>query len=139
MTRSEIIARLAEQKARKAEVLEFPSTTVNGHAADGGLVTFARAQTAKENWLAALRKLEYQTKCGELIPVSYVRQAGVTFLTEARDVLLRGPSELADALAAEVDPVKCESLLHRWVERVMERFYQTEKLWGGGEGPKDVT
>jgi hypothetical protein len=97
MTRSEIIARVAEQKARKADLLEFPTTAVsatNGHAAADGMLSYAGAQASKENWLAALRKLEYQKKCGELVPVSYMYRWGVTFLTEARNVLLRGSERL---------------------------------------------
>ena len=145
MTRSEIITRIAEAKTRKSELLEFPTTAVpataiptpaipatNGHAA-AGLLSYAGAQAEKERWAAALRKLEYQKKSGELLPVSYVRHWGVTFLTEARDTLLRGPSELADPLAAEVDPRQCEMIVQKWVERVMERFFQLERLWGQGD------
>ena len=41
-------------------------------------------------------------------------------------------------LASESDPVKVEQTLRAWVDRVMERFFQTETLWGGGE-PVDET
>jgi hypothetical protein len=82
MTRSEIIARVAEQNARKADLMEFPTTAVsatNGHAAADGMLSYAGAQASKENWSAALRKLEHQKKCGELVPVRYMRRWGVTF------------------------------------------------------------
>jgi hypothetical protein len=43
---------------------------------------------------------------------------------------MRGPSELADPLAVEDDPQRCEAIVQRWVERVMERLHQLDRLWG---------
>ena len=74
--------------------------------------------------------MEFQKKSGELLPVSYVRHWGVTFLTEARDVLMRGPAELADQLAVEDDPRHCEMIAQKWIERVLERLHQLRRLWG---------
>ena len=55
------------------------------------------------------------------------------FLTDGRDMLLTGPSELADALASESDPLKCAATLRTWLERVMGKFHQLEKLWGADD------
>ena len=67
---------------------------------------------------------------GELIPVAHLRQWGTRFLIDARDTLMTGPSELQDMLAAESDPVKCAAILRAWLERVMAKFHQLDRLWG---------
>jgi hypothetical protein len=66
----------------------------------------------------------------ELIPVAYVRKWATRYLTDGRDMLLTGPSELADMLAAEGDPLKTAAILRKWLERVMDKFHQCEQLWG---------
>jgi hypothetical protein len=126
-TGAEIIA--ASQRRKEESVVRgLPATPVNGHAANGTL-SLSGAQTEKERWAAALRKLEYQERSGELIPVSYVRHWGVTFLVAAKDEMLKAPGELADTLAAESDPRVVEEVLRRWVERVMDKFYRLDRLW----------
>jgi hypothetical protein len=65
----------------------------------------------------------------ELLPVGYIRFWGTKFLVAARDELKNGPSELRDDLAAERDPVACEAIVRRWVDRVLRKFYECEKLW----------
>lgn len=84
-----------------------------------------RAQAQAER-----QELENMLRRGELIPVAYVRQWATQFLTDARDTMMAGPSELQDGLAIETDPVKCAALLRAWLERVMGKFHQLERLWG---------
>jgi hypothetical protein len=83
--------------------------------------------------LAERGELENALRRGELIPVAYVRQWGSRFLTDARDTLLTGPSELQDILAAEADPLKTAAIMRAWLERVMGKFHQLERLWGVGD------
>jgi hypothetical protein len=83
--------------------------------------------------LAERQEIDNMLKRGELLPVSYVRQWATRYLTDGRDMLLVGPSELADTLAAETDPLKVAAILRAWLERVMGKFHQLEKLWGAGE------
>jgi DNA-binding HxlR family transcriptional regulator len=83
--------------------------------------------------LAERSELDNMLRRGELIPVAYVRQWASRYLTDGRDMLLTGPSELADTLAAESDPLKCAAILRAWLERVMGKFHQLEKLWGAGD------
>jgi hypothetical protein len=130
MNESEIIARVAESKAREADLLELPP--VNGHAANAGL-TYSQAQAAKENALAELHQLKVMERRHELVPVAYVKLWAMRFLVEGRDVLLNGPGQLADQLAAESDPPVVEQILRGWVNRTLERYFQLETLWGGGE------
>jgi hypothetical protein len=76
-TAKEIIAEAVE---RERQVLDLPTTPVpvNGHAG-GAVLTFSAAQAAKENWSAKLKQLKFQERCGELVPVSYMRHWGVIF------------------------------------------------------------
>jgi len=91
------------------------------------------AKLRRARALAERSELENMLKRDELIPVAYVRQWASRFLTDGRDMLLTGPSELADTLAAESDPLRCAAILRAWLERVMGKFHQLEKLWGAGE------
>jgi hypothetical protein len=70
---------------------------------------------------------------GELMPIRYARLWGLRFLIDGRDELLKGPSELADALAAEADPLKVAAILRAWLERAMGKFEQLRMLWEGNQ------
>jgi hypothetical protein len=135
-TAFEIIAasqRRREQEAAKAvRVLPIDldlagPPRVNGAAA---VPAYGESLARKEATLAELRGVELAERRKDLLPVAYFRLWATRFLVQGRDDLLKGPSELADALAAESDPIKCAVVVERWVERVMEKFYQLEKLWG---------
>jgi hypothetical protein len=88
------------------------------------------ARLRRARALAERGELENALRRGELMPVSYFRTWGSRFLTDARDTLLAGPSELQDALALEQDPLKVAAILRAWLERVMGKFHQLERLWG---------
>jgi hypothetical protein len=128
-TGAEIIA--ASQRRKEESVLrDLPPVKVdaNGHAA--GALSYAGAQAEKERWAAALRKLEFQERTGEVVPVSYIRHWGANFLIAAKDEMLKMPGELQDVLAAESDPLKVAAILRLWVERVMDKYYRLDRLWG---------
>jgi hypothetical protein len=91
------------------------------------------AKLRRAQALAERSELENALKRGELIPVAYVRQWASRFLTDGRDMMLTGPSELADALAAETDPLKTAEILRRWLERVLGKFQSLDRLWGAGD------
>ena len=91
------------------------------------------AKLRRARALAERGELDNMLKRGELIPVAHVRQWGSRFLTDARDTLMAGPSELQDTLAAEDDPLKVQAILRAWLERVMAKFHQCERLWGIGD------
>jgi hypothetical protein len=136
-TPAEIIIEAARwhemQVASKLEIPVIPYDGKDGtdtHILNGyGNLSFAAAQAAKERALAELRQLEVLEKRGEVIPLAYVKHWASNFLIQGRQILEWGPAEMQDELAAESDPAKCREIVGRWVERVMERFYQTESLW----------
>lgn len=97
---------------------------------------FDEAKLRRARALADRGELENALRRGELIPVAYVRQWASRFLSDGRDALLAGPSELQDVLAAETDPVKVNAVLRAWLERVMAKFHQLDRLWGVGDEEK---
>jgi hypothetical protein len=134
-TDSEIIA-ASERRKEEFVLRDVPplpmDAATNGHA---GVLSFAAAQAAEKNWSAKLKQVEYQERCGELVPIDYVRHWGLRFLHEARDLWLRGPGELRDQLAAESDPLKCEKIVETFCTRVVDTLYQLEKLWSPPPAP----
>jgi hypothetical protein len=86
--------------------------------------------------LAERQEIENMLKRGELLPVAYVRKWATRYLTDGRDMMLAGPSELQDVLAAETDPMKVNAILRLWLERVMGKFEQLRTLWGADSEEK---
>jgi hypothetical protein len=138
----QIVARIAERKAREAErTARNSGATANGNGAAPvsslppmPWPAFSISEARKEHILAELREVQLLKERGQLIPLTYVKAWASTFLTEGRSILLQGPGELQDALAQESDPVRVSAILRRWVETAMEKFHRTGKLWG--EEPK---
>jgi hypothetical protein len=123
------ILKEAETRRQKQMLRQFPWVPVDSDEDVASSVTFARAQAAKEQALSELRRIEVLEKKGELIPVAYVRHWGLNFLIQGRQILEWGPTEMRDELAAETDPVKCEAIVRRRDERVLDAFHRLEVLW----------
>ena len=121
----------AIDRQRQTQV-EPPDLPLNGHAGNGAL-SYAQAQAAKETALAELNRLKVMEKQRLLMPVSYFRIWAMRFLVEGKDILLNGPGELRDQLAAESDPIHVEQILRAWVERALMRCWKLETLWNGQE------
>ena len=124
-----------------APILPFaPQSVRTGRAKGGeyeevlaGNAIFEKLDSAKLRRALALAErgeLDNMLRRGELVPVAYIRTWGSRFLTDARDTLMTGPSELQDTLAAESDPLKVSAILRAWLERVMNKFHQLDRLWG---------
>jgi hypothetical protein len=133
--------RKEQQAARAVSVLPAaldivaPLNGGGGHV-NGSVPSYAASLAKKEAMLAELRSVELAEKRRELLPVSYFRHWGTKFLIEAKNLWLRGPSELADELAAECDPRKCESIVRRFCEQVVGRIYELERLWSPEPPPE---
>jgi hypothetical protein len=128
----------AERRKQQAAAREVPvlpidvdvvAPLVNGGTSVNGVPSYSASLAKKESMLAELRNVELMQKRGELMPVSYFRHWGMKFLVEAQDLWLQGPSELADRLASESDPLQCEAIVRGFVERVVDRLYKLERLW----------
>jgi hypothetical protein len=125
------IIRSARQRQEMLALRSLPVTEIggaNGHAPFGP-VSYAASLAEKEKWAAELRRIQVMEKRRELMPVAYFRYWGINFLTEAKDLWLRGPSELRDQLASESDPLACEAIVQGFCERVVDRLAKLERLW----------
>lgn len=133
-----------EMEARKGQLLPMNRSKGQGRPevnSEYDMVVQRKSQFEEmEGWklrrqraLAERQEIENALRRGELLPVSYVRQWASRFLIEGRDELMKGPSELQDALANESDPRKCAALLRAWVDRVIAKFSESERLWNKGD------
>jgi hypothetical protein len=89
------------------------------------------AKLRRAKALAERQEIENMLRRGELMPIAYARKWAIRFLMDGRDEMLKGPSELADALAAEDDPLKTAAIVRGWIERVIAKFEQLKQLWEG--------
>jgi hypothetical protein len=89
------------------------------------------AKLRRQKALAERQEIENMLRRGELLPVSYVRKWASRLLVEAKDELLRTPSELADTLAAETDAVQVAAILRTAQERALAKLEQLKKIWQG--------
>jgi hypothetical protein len=111
MTEAEIIERISENKTRKAERLDLPTTPIrmNGHAAD--IPTFSESQRRKEAALATIREHEAGLKIGTLVEAEQTRQWLAHIFVPLTNGMRGIPSEMRDLLTPEV-----AELLRRRIE-----------------------
>lgn len=67
-----------------------------------GLVTYGEALERKENYLALLRKLEYEKKSGSLVELSVAERALFEGARAARDAWLNWPARVGPLIAADL-------------------------------------
>lgn len=111
-------------KLAKAGVLVMRGRLVDAAASDAVLddkpeplpsgqqpTTLAQARLAREVFSAKLKKLEYETRIGKLVPTDEVSIKWFTLGRQIRDRLLGMPSKLAPQLAAETDVRRVREIL----------------------------
>ena len=81
--------------------------------------SFAQARTAEMIFRARLRKLEYETKSGKLIPADEVKVQWFKLGRQIRDKLLAMPAKLAPQLAALSDMREVRELLDAEIEAIL--------------------
>ncbi|MGA0595410.1 hypothetical protein [Enterovirga sp. CN4-39] len=97
------------------------------------LLSFAEAQTKKENYLAKLRELEFEIKSGRLVDAERVQSSVFDIARIERDAWINWPARVAPLIAAEigVDQVKLAVALERHVrEHLAERSEPRLRLAG---------
>lgn len=95
----------------------------------GGLLSEADAQTLKENYLARLRQLEYDTKAGQVVLIRDVVEAVGTEYARVRTRLLAIPAEQAPRLAQLKTVPEIQDALMRMIVEALE------ELTRDGDGP----
>lgn len=91
------------EPAEKAEEDEIPDLPEEVKAVLGDrLLTKHQAETLKENYLAKLRKLEYEKKSGKVVEVEPLKKILFEMWRQERDALLNLPSRIGATIAAEL-------------------------------------
>jgi len=111
-------------KLAKAGILVMRGRLVDAAASDAVLAdkpddapssqqptTFAQARLAREVFSAKLKKLEYETRIGKLVPTDEVSIKWFTLGRQIRDRVLGIASKLAPQLAAETDVRRVREIL----------------------------
>jgi len=120
-------------KLAKAGILVMRGRMVDAAASDAVLndkpeavptgrqpATFAQARLAREVFSAKLKKLEYETRIGKLVPTDEVSIKWYTLGRQIRDRLLGMPSKLAPQLAAETDARRVREILDAEVTVILK-------------------
>ena len=81
-------------------------------------MSYAKAKALREASLAALARLEYEHKSGQLVEVEAVKRNVFAKAREARDALQNARARLAPLLAAENDPARIDQMLAEEFGRV---------------------
>lgn len=83
-------------------------------------LTMHQAKLTKERYLAALRKLEYEERSGQLIPVDQVSAEAFECARQVRDAMLSIPQRLSAQLAATTDQNEIHNLLSAEIRQALE-------------------
>lgn len=91
-------------------------------AAGGADMDLAEAERLKENYLALLRQLEYETKAGRLVDAEEYERRAFTAARVERDAWLNWPQRVAAEMAAELslDAVTLAVTLERYVRHHLD-------------------
>lgn len=88
----------------------------------GGLHSHAEAARIKENFLAALRQLEYDRESGKVVEIAVVGAAVVTEYAKVRNKVLGIGSRVAHRLAAMRSPEEIKALIDAEVSIILEEL-----------------
>lgn len=86
----------------------------------------AEADRVKANFLALLRKLEYEQRCGELLSQQQVEEAIGVIIDAQRTAFLHLPNRAAVILAGETDQVRIKVKLTEMVHQILAELAETE-------------
>jgi hypothetical protein len=123
-TPATVASLLGSQKSREAAT-EFDATLKVSNT----LEAIADARLRRAQALAEKQEIENQLVRSQLIPRVYLQEWITRLLGHCREVLVKGPLELRDVLAVEVDAAACAATLHTWVVETLSKFAQTDELW----------
>lgn len=108
--------RLVDAAASDAVLDDKPDDTPTGQQP----TTFAQARLAREVFSAKLKKLEYETRIGKLVPTDEVSIKWYTLGRQIRDRVLGIASKLAPQLAAETDVRRVREILDAEVTVILK-------------------
>lgn len=94
------------------------------------LLTKHEAETLKENYLAKLRKLEYEKKAGMVVEIEPLKKILFELWRQERDALLNLPSRIGAVIASElsVDQNRLIILLERQINEFLNERADQPRL-----------
>ena len=102
---------------------ETPAQAVERYiSVTGATMSQAEAERLKENFLALLRQLEYDTKSGAVVEVARVATAVGSIFAKVRTRILAIPAEQAPALHRCATVAEVQALLLRIVTEALEEL-----------------
>lgn len=99
---------------------------------DDSAMTHAEALRVKEVYLAKLRKLEFETESGRLVPCDQVEKAWGQLIANARKHLLAIPTKLAERILLAKTPADAERILRDEIYAALTELSQTQFVADGG-------
>lgn len=127
-------AHLVDVTATKALLVETTGAPERANEAAQSPV-FSDAKDQREHYQAEMARLDYEERCGKLMPAEEVRAVVATAGTGLRARLEMLPDSLAPQLAAVQDEARVKALLAAEIESALaELSHQFGKLLGGADG-----
>ncbi|MFP4891236.1 hypothetical protein [Paraburkholderia sp. EG304] len=105
----------AANEVESAGTLQPPGSAGKG-------VPYAEALRLKENWLALLRRQEYEQRSGSLVEVTVAQRVVFELCREQRDAWLAWPAKVAPYLAVEFGIADLEGLTASLAAHVHEQL-----------------
>ena len=81
--------------------------------------TFNEARTLNERWKAALNKLSFEEKSGDLIPKELHEKVAFESSRRIRDALLQIPDRIAALVAVESDQFECRRVIKTEIDHIL--------------------
>jgi hypothetical protein len=98
---------------------------------------YADARERREHYEAEKARMDYEERCGRLVPVEQVTQAVAQAAAVLRQRLEALPDQLAPVVAAEPDEQRCRGLLAEQIEALLADLAHGFSLAGqGGPGSR---
>ncbi len=91
-----------------------------------GWTSFQDARTIKEQYNAALRKLEYETKIGQKVDAEKVSIEIFNMTRQARDILLNIPARVAPVMVTVKDAKEAEGIIKKEIMLALEALSRAE-------------
>ena len=85
-------------------------------------LNYYEAQTENERYKAALNKLKYEERIGQLVEAEKVKTEAYSTARRIRDALLGIPDRVAPIVAAEANPDQVHTLLTQEITQALEGF-----------------
>lgn len=98
----------------------------------GGDASYRSARTAREGYQAALARIQYEERTGQLVNRAEVHEVMMGAARQLRDVLLRLGDRIAGEVAGLSDPADCARVINREHRAALEALSEAFRQLGEG-------